>query len=79
MISVQYYPLDRVTRLHHKLVRDYRIGSECPRTTMFNMYYNGMKRMLRDGCAGIPNLSRDYKITMDGEKDAHLSQIREIW
>ena len=24
---------------------------------MFNMYYNGIKRMLRDGCAGIPNLS----------------------
>ena len=26
------------------------IGSESP-------YYNGIKRMLRDGCAGIPNLS----------------------
>ena len=35
------------------------IGSEYPRTTMFNMYfYNGIKRMLRDGWAGIPNLSQ---------------------
>ena len=34
------------------------IGSESPRTTMFNMYYNGIKRMLRDGCTGIPNLSQ---------------------
>ena len=35
------------------------IGSESPHshTTMFNMYYNGIKRMLRDGCAGITNLS----------------------
>ena len=33
------------------------IGSESPRTTIFNMYYNGIKCMLRDGCAGIPNLS----------------------
>ena len=24
---------------------------------MFNMYHNGIKHMLRDGCAGIPNLS----------------------
>ena len=27
---------------------------------MFNMYYNGIKRMLRDGCAGIPNLSQSF-------------------
>ena len=32
------------------------IGLESPHTTMFNMYYNGIKRMWRDGCAGIPNL-----------------------
>ena len=36
------------------------IGSESPRTTMFNMYYNGIKRMLRDGRAGIPNLSHIF-------------------
>ena len=34
------------------------IGSESPRTTMFIMYCNGIKRMLRDGRAGIPNLSQ---------------------
>ena len=33
------------------------IDSESPHTSMFNMYYNVIKRMLRDGCAGIPNLS----------------------
>ena len=33
------------------------IGSESPRTTMYNLYYNGIKRMVRDGRAGIPNLS----------------------
>ena len=36
--------------------------SESQRTTMFNTYYNGIKRMLRDGCAcaGIPNISRNF-------------------
>jgi len=35
-----------------------RFGIPAPaHTTMFNMYYNGIKCMLRDGRAGIPNLS----------------------
>ena len=39
------------------------ICSESPRTKMFNMYHNGIKRMLRDGCVGIPNLSPIFLIT----------------
>ena len=31
------------------------IGSQSPRTTL---YYNGIKHMVRDGCAGILNLCR---------------------
>ena len=42
------------------LIWHFGIGLESPRTTMFNMYYNGIKRMLRDGCAGIPNLCRHF-------------------
>ena len=37
------------------------IGSESQRTTMFNMYYNGIKRMFRNGCAGILNLNRKIR------------------
>ena len=37
------------------------IGSESQRTTMFNMYYNRIKRMFRNGCAGILNLSRKIR------------------
>ena len=44
------------------------IGSESSRTTMFNMYYNGIKRMLRDGCTGIPNLSRTLTCARDSNK-----------
>ena len=36
---------------------DFRNRFGIPHTTMFNMYYNGIKHMLRDGRAGIPNLS----------------------
>ena len=50
------------------------IGSESPRTTMFNTYYNGIKRTLRDGCAGIPNLS--HFILFIG---LTFSSLRMIW
>ena len=48
-----------------KQTKTYGIGSESPRTTMFNMYYNGIKRMLRDGCAGFPNLSHALCLSCD--------------
>ena len=44
-----------------------------PRTICITLYYNGIKPMVIDGCAGIPYLSRFYTVLDPFKEDWALS------